>query len=110
VSARCKKVKANLGLGRNAPPLDQGDRASVLVDFPADEVALRIKMIADLAVDGSEFLERLPLKFEHRCFSSSKRLVGIFGSIALLKLKSDGGKSNEQDSKDRLAASHLDFP
>ena len=56
----------------------------MLVDLPADEVAFRIEMIVDLAMDGREFLERLrPPEFEHRCFSSSKRLVGILGSIVL---------------------------
>jgi hypothetical protein len=41
-------------------------------------------MIVDLTMDGSEFLQRLrPSEFEHRCFSSSKRLVGIHGSIVL---------------------------
>ena len=56
----------------------------MLVDFPADEVALRIKVIVDLAVDGDEFLECLrPAEFEHRRLSSSKRLMRILGPIVL---------------------------
>ena len=50
------KAKANPGLCRNGPPLGQGNRASLLVGFPADEVALRIEMVVDLAVDGCKFL------------------------------------------------------
>ncbi len=84
VCARCTQAQPNLGLGREGPPLGQGGRASLLVDFPADEVALRIKVVVDLAMDGDEFLERLrPAEFEHRRLSSSKRLVGILGSIVL---------------------------
>ena len=47
-------------------------------------MALRIKVVVDLAVDGDEFLKRLrPTEFEHRRLSSSKRLVGIVGPIVL---------------------------
>jgi hypothetical protein len=39
----------------------------LLVDFTADEIALRIKVVVDLAVDGDEFLKCLrPAEFEHR--------------------------------------------
>jgi hypothetical protein len=47
-------------------------------------VALRIKVVVDLTVDGDEFLKRLrPTEFEHRRLSSSKRLMGILGPIVL---------------------------
>ena len=71
-------------LGRDAPPFGQGGRTSLLVDFPADEMALRIEVVVDLAVDGNEFLKCLrPTEFERRRLSSSKRLVGILGPIIL---------------------------
>jgi hypothetical protein len=54
-------------LGRDGPPLSQRCRVSLLVDFPSDKVAFRIKVSVDLVVDRDEFLERLrPTEFEHR--------------------------------------------
>jgi len=48
------------------------------------KVALRNKVILDMAVDGDEFLERLhPTEFEHRRLSLLKRLMGILGPIVL---------------------------
>ena len=56
----------------------------MLVDFPAGEVALQIEVVVDLAVDSDEFMEPLrPTQFEHRGFSSSKRLMAILGPIFL---------------------------
>jgi hypothetical protein len=56
----------------------------LLVDFPADEVALPIEVVVDLAVDRDEFLKRLcPAELEHRRLSSSKRLMRILGPIVL---------------------------
>jgi hypothetical protein len=56
----------------------------LFIGFPADEVALRIKVVVDLAMDSDEFLQRLrPTEFEHRRLSSTKRLVGILSPIVL---------------------------
>jgi hypothetical protein len=83
VYTRRTKVNPNLDLGRDGPPLGQGGRASLLVDFPADK-ALRVEVVVDLAVDGDEFLARLrPAEFEHRRLSLSEQLVGVLGSIVL---------------------------
>ncbi|GLS17022.1 hypothetical protein GCM10007874_00370 [Labrys miyagiensis] len=49
-------MKPKRGLNRNAPPLDKGGRASLLLDLPADKVALLVKVVVDQAVDGNEFL------------------------------------------------------
>ena len=39
----------------------------MLVDFPADEMALQFKVVVDLAVNGGEFLKCLrPAEFDHR--------------------------------------------
>jgi hypothetical protein len=78
------ELRSEPRLGLGGPPLGKGGRGSLPVDFPADEVALRIKVILDLAVDSDEFLKRLLRpEFEHRRFSSSKRLMGILGPIVL---------------------------
>ena len=38
-------------LFRESAPLDQGSRASLLVDLPRDEMALLIELVVDLGVN-----------------------------------------------------------
>jgi hypothetical protein len=66
-ACKCKKAKPNLGSGYDGSPLCQGGRASLLVGFSADKVALRIEVVVDLAMDRDKFLDTLcPPELEHR--------------------------------------------
>jgi len=64
------------GLGHDRPPLRQGSGASFPVFLSADEVALLVEVVVDLAVDRGELLECFhPPEPEHRPLSSSEALV-----------------------------------
>ena len=74
--SRRSSPKPKRGLGHDCAPLGQGGRASLLVEFAADEMAFQIKMVGDRSVDRGEFLECLhPPEPEHGPLSSSERLV-----------------------------------
>jgi hypothetical protein len=58
----------------------------LLVDFPVEEMALQIKVVVDLAVNGDEFLKCLrPAEFDHRRdtvnLSQIVKKLGNFGSL-----------------------------
>ena len=68
--------KPHLRLGHDCPPLRERGGASLLVVFPADEVALLVEMVGDRSVDRGKLLEGLhPPESQHGSFSSSKWLV-----------------------------------
>ncbi|MDB5439627.1 MAG: Subtilase family protein [Caulobacteraceae bacterium] len=82
VSAGRDEGRGGLASAHDLTPLSQGGRASFFVQVSADEVALLIEVVADSAVDGGEFLERLhPPKPLHGPLSSSEGLVGILSPV-----------------------------
>ena len=63
-------------------PLSERGSAVLLEDMAAVEVAVLVEVVVDRGMGGGEFLQGLYIsELCHRSFSSSERLVGIFGSI-----------------------------
>lgn len=64
--------------GSDAPPLGQCGGAAFLVELTAGEVAFEDEVIADVGMDGGEFLQGFhPAKPEHR--SLARSLARVFG-------------------------------
>jgi hypothetical protein len=62
--------------GRQLTPLGQSDRASLLEDVAAVEVALLMEVVLDRGVNGGKFLQGPDVpEFRHRTLSSSERLM-----------------------------------
>ena len=69
-------------LSRELTPLGQGSGTVELENLPIVEVAFLIKVIVDRGMSRDEFLKRFDVpKFGHRSFSSSERLMRVFGTV-----------------------------
>ena len=63
-------------------PFSERSSAVLLEDIAAVEVAVLVEVVVDRGMGGGEFLQGLYIsELRHRCFSSSKRLVGILSPI-----------------------------
>ncbi len=63
-------------------PFSKRGCAALLEDIAAVEMTVLVVVIVDRGMGGGEFLQSLHIpELRHRSFSSSERLVGIFGSI-----------------------------
>ena len=63
-------------------PLGKSIRSVLFENVAATEVTIEVEMTMNRSVDGGEFMQSLDVpEPRHRSFSSSERLMRVFGSI-----------------------------